>query len=702
MGVPTTSRNGLVSAGRLLPLPAGRLALLVLLAAWAGGCGSAGVREEDYVKDGRRYGTTDAYVWRPTWWNFYQRGLSFAEGGFRKEAEEDFRAAVGESSGALAPRPDDARRARTYGVHVLEDYFPRRELGVIAFQRGDYTRATEELERSLASAPSARAKYYLSLVRKETLRSEGASSDPPAFRVSSPSPGQAFNQPSVEVAGSVSSRTYVSALSIGGRGVFIELAEKEIPFREELALPPGRHSLRLRAEDLLGGAGEREIEVFVDLAPPLIAIESCEPGPEGDRISGEAADDWKIARLQIGGAEVPLPSGGGRSAPFAVTLPPGRALSIRAEDWAGNATVLEGSPGDVCRAAPRSPSLLARVAERVIGGAAACAADRSAGSSPSLRIELEGGEAVRAAWCDHYFLSGRVRGPRGVTSLEINGESVLGKPALLAVFNRRIELREGENRVLIRARDESGETVEKEITLVRRTPEIWLTSSRFSLALLPLQPERASPRRAEEAYSLLLNAFLAPPERFSFVERDKSRLESLLIEQKLSASGLTDREAAATIGRLIAADGLLYGSVSEDEEGVGVSLWLVDPETTEIIHFADVYGGDKSIPGLAYLMEGLALKFKQYFPLVSGDVLRADPGGIATDLGAGRGIKLGMKYLCYRSVPAGEGEVKIPLRADGRPVVSRVVSVEEGSSFAEIPDAESAALVRTGDKVITK
>lgn len=33
------------------------------------------------VKDGKRYGEIVG-VWRARWWNFYERGLSYAEGGF--------------------------------------------------------------------------------------------------------------------------------------------------------------------------------------------------------------------------------------------------------------------------------------------------------------------------------------------------------------------------------------------------------------------------------------------------------------------------------------------------------------------------------------------------------------------------------------------------------------------------------------------
>jgi len=67
---------------------------------------------------------------RATWWNFYNRGLARSLNGKWAAAAEDFLVAMGRKQGAVYGEEDEKRRAKTYGLHFLDDYFPHRELGV--------------------------------------------------------------------------------------------------------------------------------------------------------------------------------------------------------------------------------------------------------------------------------------------------------------------------------------------------------------------------------------------------------------------------------------------------------------------------------------------------------------------------------------------------------------------------------------------
>ena len=82
----------------------GLLALLLLVVI----AGCAVERGTVYVKDGKQYGVTASGIWRERWWNYYERGSSYAEGEFWDSAITDFQAAI-------TQRQDDQRRARTYG-----------------------------------------------------------------------------------------------------------------------------------------------------------------------------------------------------------------------------------------------------------------------------------------------------------------------------------------------------------------------------------------------------------------------------------------------------------------------------------------------------------------------------------------------------------------------------------------------------------
>jgi hypothetical protein len=75
--------------------------------------GCAVERGTVYVKDGARYGVISGWTWRGSWWDFYERGSSYATGEFCR---------MPWFSAAIAQRQQDQRNARTYGMHFV-DYF---------------------------------------------------------------------------------------------------------------------------------------------------------------------------------------------------------------------------------------------------------------------------------------------------------------------------------------------------------------------------------------------------------------------------------------------------------------------------------------------------------------------------------------------------------------------------------------------------
>lgn len=666
------------------------------------GCAVTPPQAEKYVKEGKQYGVIEGFIWRPTWWNFYRRGLSFAEGEFWEESTRDLKTTVGYIPGALSIRTDDQRRVRTYGLHFIDDYFPHRKLGIIYFKLGKYEAARAELERSLSTEESAKAKYYLNLTRRKLLKSAGVPPSSPTITLTSPLPDQVFNSPEVRVTGKAQSSNYIKAVSLNGKRLFVELAEKTFPFDETIQLPSGINRLILKAQGLLGGSSEKILEIYVDLQPPSVYIEEYVPGSQMDRVAGSVIDDWNIARWWIDNEEVKV---GERTKEIAFSrkIQKGGKIKIKAEDWAGNRTEFEINPSrEFLAVAADSHSMPAALfLEELFCGKAHATEINSEDSRPP-RIKLKQTKDGNITWCDHIFLSGRVKDENKVSSLVINGEDILGKSSPLVYFNHRLELQEGENPVEIFATDSYGNRASQTLSVIRKTPEIFQTSSRYSLALLPLRPPEPPSTRAAEINTLLLGAFLKAPERFNFVEREKTRLEEILQEQKIGSSDLADPETALIIGRIKAAEGMLYGKIIEEKDGIAVYLWLVDTETTEILHFADVYDRDKSLESLKFLMGALALKFKQHFPLVSGRIILVTDDGFVADIGAGDGIRPGMKYLAYREVEAEREKVKFPLKVASRNIESRVISVEERSSYAEVAAKEGMGSIKKGDFIITK
>ncbi len=109
-------------------------------------------------KDGKLYGVLRYAAFPYKWYEFYERALSFAEGGFWEDAELDMKEAIRQ-------RGKDQRWARTYARNFI-DYFPHRELGIIYCKQERHEEAYNELNISLSSLYSSRAESYLLLAEK--------------------------------------------------------------------------------------------------------------------------------------------------------------------------------------------------------------------------------------------------------------------------------------------------------------------------------------------------------------------------------------------------------------------------------------------------------------------------------------------------------------------------------------------------------
>jgi len=158
--------------------------LLLLLLLSMVGC--AVERGKVHVKEGKQYGVTSSQIWRGRWWNHYERGISYADGEFWDDAIADFQAALGQ-------RQEDQRRARTYGLHFM-DYFPHRELGIVYYRLARYPEAIHELETSLRSEETAKAKFYLNRARKSLLEQTRRDPTPPRIVLASPPDGLLTNR----------------------------------------------------------------------------------------------------------------------------------------------------------------------------------------------------------------------------------------------------------------------------------------------------------------------------------------------------------------------------------------------------------------------------------------------------------------------------------------------------------------------------
>ena len=693
----------------------------------------------EYFKQGRSKEeiTNEFNLYRGKWWNYYTRGRWYAEGGFHEEAIADYKKAI-------EIRSKDSRAARSYGLHFW-DYFARRELGIAYYELKQYEQAKLELEASLATADSAKAKFYLNKCNEEILKTTKADIQPPQIKVTSHTDGEIVNTPIVNLSGIAMDDQFVRDVTIQGKRQFIELAEKNLDFSEKVALSMGENTLHMASTDLMGKASQLKFRLTLDLRPPILYLDDIEVQRKNGRnvaiVKGTVVDDHGIKSLSINNTVVQ--HGDEKEVHFQqeIVLAEGNKVSFRVTDVAGNETSGEQKltvkaslwPEDkwneikfTQNTTINKPVLLAAtrlsgsLINTFLASQTAVAPDAKNNTSAQIKGEDISSPIIRSSikscivYDENFFFSGEAHDDSGIEKLFINGEAIEIRPGKHVFFNHFLKLNEGENTVTVMAIDAEGnEASLSPVVIEKKTFELFDTEARFTISLLPLRtyaeasrysvallPLQSSAHKGvpvERLYAKLLNAFDDDPKRFNFVEREQSKLLEILKEQKISNSELASPNTAIKIGKIQAAEGMLFGSVEEGDKGINVTLRLVDTETTQILANTDVYDEDKNDKNIDWLMYGLALKMKQQFPMAHGEVIHVSGKGFHINVGANHGLSVGMKLLVFREINVGNFRIKEPLE-----VIARVVQVQPDTSFVKITTAKDSVDIMKDDMVITK
>lgn len=662
-------------------------------------CGCAVNSVPVHVKEGREYGKIDE-AFRHKWWNYYKRGLSFAEGEFYKEAEADLRKAIGR-------RMQDQRMARTYGMHFI-DYFPHRELGIIHYLTNDLDTAGKELELSLEQFPSAKARFYLDRVRKAIIEKQGAAS-PPSLTLDFKTNEIWTRQDPVFISGIARDENYISEVTIKGTPLFSEGSQKEFSFRERLELSQGRHEIEITAQNLPGRKIRQKLIFHIDREGPTVTIEAVHPdsgNTGGMRVSGSVYDDAGVSELIINGQSIDIRQE--TEIFFSESLLTDKSeLELSASDRLGNRTTAKiplnssvvRDPSHQATGIPRpaSPVMLASVAsdaDRFFLSALFGPKDKTAPD-----INLKGWTDTQTVFLEKIYLEGKVSDESKIVGLGVNGTPILRREGQLVFFGHLAELREGRNEILIEARDEAGNTASKRISVTRKIPKALQLEERLSITVLPFEQSGEVSEFSVSFQDNLINA-LVNQNRFRMIER--TQLDMILREQKLSRTKLIDRDTALKLGRLIAARSILTGSIVETRTGIEIVARMVDTETSEILATQDVYNESKDLVALKTLSEGMAVKFHRDFPLLDGLVIQQKGGYIFIDIGQDK-VKLQRRFIAYREEPIKHPATGKILGADN--VITghvRVTQVTTDLSKAKILNSNATVSIKPLDKVIAE
>ncbi|MDH3328017.1 MAG: CsgG/HfaB family protein [Desulfobulbaceae bacterium] len=655
-------------------------------------------QQSHYVRNGKEYGTTSG-SFRGRWWNYYQRGRSFSDGNFYREAISDFEKAID-------GREKDQWRARTYGMHFV-DYFPHRELGIVYYHLKEYNKAIAELENSVENAPSAKGHYFLNKARSAKIKNESLDRSAPELNLQASTIQEITKNFTKVIEGVASDDTYIAQIMVGDHQVPLELAERTKIFNAEVPLAEGENSIKVTATDLAGKSTEKYLNIYSDRRGPQIEIENFISQNNQATLIGNVSDDQQLASLEINSRPWPI-KGFPPDHNFKVTVPEGK-VTIVATDRVGNVTraivrsdELSLKRKNYLRLATLDMSVLANNNSQVVSDAsitflASTQSGLNDTDPPYIRIENLGAE--EETYEDMVLIEGLVSDNSFLIYVTINGDPILNKKGKRIFFSQLKKLDEGMNEFLIVAADEHGNKISRTIKVTRKIQQIKQIGSRMSIAILPFDQQGNGSYQGEIIHDQLLDSFIEQA-RFKIVERKK--IESILRELKLSSTDLVDPDEAAKLGKIVAAQSMLAGTVIEAPDSVEIIGRLIDTETSTILASNDIFGEEKGLAALNNMLDSLAYKFKRDFPLVEGILVEVRDGTVLIDAGTEKQLKPNTRFICYREGQPIKHPVTGKLLGAEPQILGRlkVEEVYEGFSRAQVVDQENSFVV--SDKVIAQ
>jgi hypothetical protein len=654
-------------------------------------------KPDAYVRDGQAFGVVDG-TFRGRWWNHYERGRSFLDGGFYAEAEADLRK-------ALAHRAEDQRWARTYGLHFIPEYFPNRELGITLYHLGDYDAARNRLETSLDQESSALAAHYLDETRRALLKGAREDGEGPRIVTTSQTPDTPVAAMTAPLRVTISDDAYVAKVIIDGEPWPMAGSAPVVEVRREVVLRAGENTVEVIAEDLLGNRTTKHVALVTDHDGPAISFDETAIQPS--TVRGVAYDPAGVAAVRIGGQEAVLQKRVDGSVAFQRSVTGPLDKTFVAVDSLGNETRgriptphMETASHQKLRRAHLAAAMDLPRALAILPQAMAAVADTA---TVRLTNIVDGQRYLM----DEIVVTVAVDAPAPVEALSLNGRAIPGliPGSRRQQVSRRIRLEgAGVHALTVEARLSDGTVRTAAATVERDLTEVEQLESRLRVALLGNLWEGAAPKLQDEADFIVeeLGRRLFERGRFDLISRDA--LPRVLQEQELRTV-LGSRDLDAETRSIVPADLLTVGKVRRTGNTVEIVLQAVSAETSAILGYADVAGSAGTLEELRGLVRDLALRFEQEFPRVEGLVVDVPSATRCfVDLGVADRVREDLPCVVFRYGapivhPQTGGEL-------GRPTVilaeGYLREVRDQLSRIALDDVDGTNTVQVSDHVLTK
>lgn len=664
-----------------------------------GGCYGRGESRPVQQRDGESYGTTSG-TFRYRWWNYLERGNSFASGQFWSEAIADYQE-------ALRQRNVDTNRARTYGMHFVR-YFPNREIGIAYLNTGQLDLAIASLDKSMAQAPTAKAQFFLhDAWRAQLAQKKELDRAAPTLVLTTPE-ADTMSAYRLMVRGTVEDDRFIDRLVVNGKDVSIDRAQKKLDFECPVELS-GKTDVTVEAYDLTGKKTVQTLALVQDVTGPMLSISSPRIGSSLTDakvvMTGTVMDEGGLSMLEVAGTSFTLNGQKKHDFSVPVTLRDGRnAIEFHAIDRAGNRTegkipYVRVSSEDGMLSRYR---LYAKAPEE--GGDILSGATNGATGKPEVDVvNLRNGQTIPyrppsvVANGGTYVLQVNVTGGQVISKVTVNDTAITPPPMTSVFFTQRIPIREGDMKVTIEAADKTGATTVKELVVKAEMVKVFDEQSRLALAPLPFKNalEEKAKLRSMVMDSKLVDGLLRG-KRFRLVDRSKDALDTFVKEQQVAQTDFVDKDKAIAIGKLLNAEYLLTGTIVEDAGGAEILGRIVNVATSEIVATPQVYGPASSLAEAGKLAEDLALAVAQELPLLSGEV-KVKGGKMAISIGEMAHLRPNAPIIIFRPDPDW-GDEAPPLLV-GKAEVERIGAK---LSFIRTTTLEADMTVEDGDQFVTR
>jgi len=608
-------------------------------------------------KNGKIYGVTKG-LFQHNSWDYYERGLSFAKGGFWNEAAIDLQKAI-------SLNYKDQWNARTYGWRFI-DYFPHRELGIAKYYLGKYKESIEELVTSRDMVKTAKTEMYIDRVRKKIIEQKTGDSQRPKIFITSPDKYFVTNDFFVTIHGLAIDNHFVSSIKVKDNNIRIDISEKEIPFHVKCPIDSGEDEIPITVTDLFGNTSKTFINFRVDRLGPVISIdEHSKNNISQTKFVLKAAifDESglkeliinkkkkilcneskmfnlkKIVLLQPGTKEIHLEAidSLGNSTDATINCIDKKQNSIKSELLAFNNTVYENG-------------ILTGIIKKKRNLAEKENPDIPQPPKLNLRYPTE---KIIKTYLNQFYVCGNIEDRDSkVEALSINGTNVdIPLPGKKVFFKEKVSLTKDTNFINFRFTDSLGYAGSETITIIKLIPKIYNEENRLKLFIKTF-PRHPNDNILSDDFEEHLLDSLAKKIKLNNISLWRFSVKQDIV----SKSTIKD---AAVFAKQNKFDCFATGNIRENyydaedqiENSIEIQVKVFDTQEKRLSHvnaYKENINKNLIADNLKNLAQELYEKIVDDLPIIEGTGTIVDDDEIKLDIGETEKLKENMQLIIYK------------------------------------------------------